>query len=48
MHIKVKTIDERVAELLAAAPPITPGQREAAIRLLVNPPKPARERRSAA
>jgi hypothetical protein len=32
--VKHKTIAERVAELLAQAPPITEEQREAAVRIL--------------
>ncbi|MBM0238432.1 hypothetical protein JNW88_17070 [Micromonospora sp. ATA32] len=33
----VKTVAERVAELLATAPPVTTEQREAAVRLLAHP-----------
>lgn len=36
----IKSIEERVAELLAEAPPLTDEEREIAVRLLVMPPKP--------
>jgi transcriptional regulator with XRE-family HTH domain len=43
----VKSVDDRVAELLAAAPPITDEQREAAVRLLAEVPVPRRTRKAA-
>lgn len=40
----IKTIKERVAELLAEAPPLTDEEREIAVRLLVMPPSPVTQK----
>jgi hypothetical protein len=40
MASKVKTIAERVAELLAVAPPMTPEQRAVVVQVLARPALP--------